>query len=162
MEFLPSKKLCHADKLSRLIPKYREPLEDTVIASLQTKEFKTSLYNKVKELPVTLKQIKQEALTYEFIRQTKTKICEKDQQTSDIFSLCDKVLLYREWVVIPTTLQRRILKDFHAGHPGITRIKSLMHSCMYRLNMDKDIKNIIKSCKDCALAAKVSPIKYNL
>ena len=36
MEFLPSKKLCHADGLSRLIPKQRETLEDTVIASLRT------------------------------------------------------------------------------------------------------------------------------
>lgn len=33
MEFLPSKKLGHADSLSRLIPKTGEPLEDSVIAS---------------------------------------------------------------------------------------------------------------------------------
>ena len=39
------------------------------------------------ELPVTLDQIKQEALNDEFIRQTKIKICEKDQQTSDIFPM---------------------------------------------------------------------------
>ena len=60
MEFLLSKKkLCHADGLSRLILKHREPLEDIVIASLRTEgEFKTTLCNTVKELPVTLDQIK--------------------------------------------------------------------------------------------------------
>ena len=80
MEFLPSKKLSHADGLSRLIPKHREPPEDTVITSLWTEgEFKTKLCNTVRELPVTLDQIKREALNDEFIRQIKTKICEKDQ-----------------------------------------------------------------------------------
>ena len=34
MEYLPSKEFGHAGGLSRLIPKYKEPLEDTVIASL--------------------------------------------------------------------------------------------------------------------------------
>ena len=35
MEFQSSKKLGHADGLSRLIPKFSEPLEDTVIAALK-------------------------------------------------------------------------------------------------------------------------------
>ena len=125
MEFLPSKKLCHTNRLSRLIPKHRELLEDTMIASLRTEgEFKITLCNTVKELSVALDQIKHD----EFIRQTKTKICEKDQQTSNIFSLYNEVLLYSERVVIPTTLQRRILKDFHAGYPGFTKMKNFMRS----------------------------------
>ena len=38
--------------------------------------------------------------------------------------ICDVVLLYRERVVIPSTHQKRILNDFHAGEPESTRIKS--------------------------------------
>ena len=133
--------------MSRLIPKHREHLKDTVIASLRIEgEFKTTLCNAVRELPVTLNQIKQEALNNEFIRQTKSKICEKDQQTSDIFSLSEELLLYSERVVIPTTSQRKIKKDFHAGHLGISRIKSLMCSYAYWLNMDKDVESAVKSC----------------
>ena len=129
-----------------------------MIASFWTEgKFKTTLCYTVKELPVTLGQIKHEVLNDEFIRQTKikTKICKRDQQTSDIFSQCDEVLLYSEQGIIPTTLQKRILKDFHAGHTGI------MYSYVYWPNMNKDIENIVKSCKGWALAAKATPIKYS-
>ena len=37
MEFLSSRKIPHTDGVSRLIPKIRESLEETVIASLTSK-----------------------------------------------------------------------------------------------------------------------------
>ena len=50
------------DGLSRLIPTSSEPLEDTVIASLQTEnELVEVMSNTVKELPVTLDEIKLKA-----------------------------------------------------------------------------------------------------
>ena len=53
MEYLPSKKFNHADGLSRLSTKYKEPLEDTVIVSFQSEgELKTTLCNTVRERPV--------------------------------------------------------------------------------------------------------------
>ena len=36
MEFLSPKEIAHADGLSRLIPKYTEPIEETTIASLSS------------------------------------------------------------------------------------------------------------------------------
>ena len=56
---------------------------------------------------------------------------------------------------------RGILKDFHAGHPGSTRMKSLMRSYIRWPNMDKYIENAVKSCKGCVLTAKAPPIKFN-
>ena len=50
------------------------------------------------------------------------------------------MLLHREHVLIPSTLQKRILKDFHAGHLGITRMKSLMCSFVYKPNIEKTLK----------------------
>ena len=61
---------------------------------------------------MTLEQIKQDSLRDEYINQIKAKIFEKDHRTTDVFSICDELLLYRERVVIPSTLQKRILKDF--------------------------------------------------
>ena len=82
----------------------------------------------------------------------KPKFVKRTNRLQVFFFLYDEVLLYSNQVVIPTTLQRRIQKDFHASYPGITRM-----ICVYWPNMDKDIENIVKSCKDCAFAAKVPP-----
>ena len=148
MVYLPLNKFGHVDWLSRLIPKYKEPLEDTVIASLQSEgELKITLCNSVRELPVTLDQIKQEALHDEYLNCIETKILENDQHTTGVFSTCDNVLLYREHVMIPLTLQKRILKDFHAGHLGSNRMKNQMCSFVYWPNIDKDFENVIKLCK---------------
>ena len=87
-EYFPLKKICHADGLSRMVARHREPLEDSVIASLRTdEEIKNILCNTIRELPMTLHEIKHEALNDEFINLTKTKITEKDQHISDSFSL---------------------------------------------------------------------------
>ena len=67
------------------------------------------MLNMIREIPVTLQEIKREAQEDEFISATKQKIADKNQQIADIFSLCDIVLLYGERVVIPKTLQKRIL-----------------------------------------------------
>ena len=71
------------------------------------------------------------------------------------------MLLYREHVVIPSTHQKRILKDFHTGHLGSTRMKSLMCNYVHWPNMDKDIENTVKSCKGYTLVAKAPPVKFN-
>ena len=160
-KYLPSRQIGHADGLSRLIPSQSEPLEDSVIASLRTdSEIKNMMLNTIRELLVTLQDIKREALEDEFISATKQKIADKNQQIADIFSLCDNVLLYGERVVIPKTLQKRILKDFHADHQGKNRMKSLMRSYVYWPKMDLDISNMVDVCKGCALAVKAPPITY--
>ena len=161
IEFLSSAKLGHADGLSRLIPKQNEPLEDTVIASLRSeKNYAQILYNTVKELPVTLKDIIREAENDSFIVEMKQKI-NSEETAAEVYSVCNEVLMYRERVVVPTTLQKKILKDFHSGHPGATRTKSLMRSYVYWRGMDTDIEDMVKTCKGCALAAKAPPIKFS-
>jgi hypothetical protein len=160
MEYVPSKKLGHADGLSRLIPKQTEPLEDMVIAAIQAEaEVKNTLCDTVRELPVTLDEIKSKAEVDEFILSTKEKI-NNNQLNEGIFSICDNVLLYSDRVVIPTTLQKRMLKEFHVGHPGISRMKSLMRSFVYWTNMDKDIEEKVRECRGCALAMKAPPTQF--
>ena len=63
IKYLPSKQISHADGLSRLVLKYSEPFEDTIIAALRTDcEIKNMIANTIKELPVTLLEIKSEAM----------------------------------------------------------------------------------------------------
>ena len=60
------------------------------------------------------------------------------------FSICDDTLMCADRIVIPRVLQKRIPKDVHLGHPGMSRMKALMRSYVYWPKMDQDIKNVIK------------------
>ena len=86
---------------------------------------------------------------------------QSDEPVAEVFSTCNEALLYRERVVIPAILQKEILKDFHTGYPGATRMKSLIRSYVYWKSMDTDIEGKVKSCKGCALAAKAPLIQFS-
>ena len=154
---------CLSVTVSRLVPKYSEPFEDTIIAALRTDcEIKNIIANTIKELPVTLLEIKSEAMNDDFITNIKQKITAKIKKVPEVFSLCDNLLLYSERVVIPKKLQNRFFRDFRAGHPGINRMKSLLRSYVCWLKMDNDIRDMIKKCKGCVLTAKAPPLLSNL
>ena len=129
IQYLSTKKIGHADGLSRLVPRTSETFEDTVIAAFRSEnEVENTLNNTIRELPVTLKEIKREAVRDNFIKKIKAKLWEKNPKIEETYSLCDNVLLYSARVEIPKTLQRRIVHDFHTGHLGINRMKNLMRS----------------------------------
>ena len=69
--------------------------------------------------------------------------------------------MYGERVVIPSVLTKKILKDFHTGHPVMCRMKALVWSYVYWPGIDKDIENMMKLCKSCSLVAKALPMKFN-
>lgn len=162
IQYLSTHKIGHADGLSRLIPKATEPLEDTVIASLRAEEeIKENLADTIRELPVSLKDIKKEAQNDAYITEIKAKLVQKDKRSQKTFSLVDNILMYGERVVIPNTLHKRILKDFHTGHPGINRMKSLMRAYVYWKGMDNDVTTMVGRCKGCILASKSPNILHN-
>ena len=69
------------------------------------------------------------------------------------FSIDEQVLLHADW------MQKKILREFHIAHPGISRIKSLMCSYMYWARVDQDIEKMVKEFRGCQLAAKAPPTK---
>lgn len=114
-----------------------------------------------------LDEIKIKAQVDTFIRENKTqvrwKLKEKNKiklKIDNIFSICNEVLMSGKRVVMPGSLQKRMFKGFHTGHPGISTINFLMHSYVYWPNMDKDIERLVKSCT-CAIAAKSPPVKFH-
>ncbi|CAH8643202.1 unnamed protein product, partial [Schistosoma guineensis] len=66
--------------------------------------------------------------------------------------------MFGDRVVIPTTLRSKVLRQFHSGHPGINRMKSIARSYAYWPNMDKQIVDFVKRCSHCQKAAK-NPLK---
>ena len=164
MEHVSSRKLGHADALSRLIPKQNGSFEETVIAALKDEDECANLVcNAIRELPVTLEEVKKEAAKDEFINKMKSriKITEKNKKGNQVspFSICENLLMYADRIVIPLVLRRKILKEFHTGHPGISRMKSLIRSFVYWPGMDKEVENCVKVCKGCQSAARDPPVK---
>lgn len=63
MQYIPSKKIAHADCLLKLILKSVELLEETMIVSLQPEnELRSIVSNIIQELPVTVHDIKMESI----------------------------------------------------------------------------------------------------
>ena len=67
--------------------------------------------------------------------------------------------MYVQRVVIPRVLRKKVLKEFHLGHPGISRMKSLMRSYTYWPKMDQDIEDLVRHCKGCQLAVKSPSVR---
>ena len=76
MEFLPSKKIPRVDGLSKLIPKITKPLEEAVIGSLSSEmDIKNVPCNTVKELLVTLEEIRFKAKFDKFVAERTSYFC---------------------------------------------------------------------------------------
>ncbi|XP_055590190.1 uncharacterized protein K02A2.6-like [Uranotaenia lowii] len=159
----------HADILSRLINNHVKPDEDFVIASIQ---LETSIFTIVDQsvefLPVTYRVIAKETEndpTLQKVRQHILKGWPENKNNinselqpfyvrRDSFSIVQRCLMYGERIVIPKTLQQRVLSQLHKGHPGIDRTRSIARNYVYWPNIDDDITNLVRACKDCASVAK--------
>ena len=154
----------HADGLSRLIPKDRDSFDETIIASLKEEnECEDLVCKTIRELPVTLAEIKKEAEKDEFITKSKHRVKNTSKNGKQIspFSICDDLLMYADRIVIPAVLRKKILREFHTGHPGISRMKTLLRGYVYWPGMDSEVEKYVQYCKGCQLAAKDPPIKTN-
>ena len=61
-------------------------------------------------------------------------------------------MLFRgQRVVIPEIQQPYVLQELHYSDLVITKIKQLALRYMYWKNIDKDIENLVHSCRSCAL-----------
>ncbi|XP_039469023.1 uncharacterized protein K02A2.6-like [Oreochromis aureus] len=58
-------------------------------------------------------------------------------------------LLWGRRVIIPLSLQTKLLKQLHAGHSGIVRMKEIARSYFWWPNMDKQIEEIAKNGSSC-------------
>ena len=52
-------------------------------------------------------------------------------------------------VIIPKSLQARILETLHENHPGMTRINAIARSYIWWSGLDKHIEEKAKSCQKC-------------
>ena len=71
----------------------------------------------------------------------------KDQLTMD-----QGCLLWGTRVIIPLSLQARLLQELHySTHLGMVKIKLLARSYVWWPRMDSNIEEIVRSCNECAV-----------
>ena len=69
----------------------------------------------------------------------------------------DDCILWGSRVVIPLPGRQRIIDELHAGHPGISRMKSLARSYVWWPGMDAELESKVKSCQQCQQNQKSPP-----
>ena len=55
-------------------------------------------------------------------------------------------VMWRIRVIIPTKLQPQVLQELHSDPPGISRPRSLARSYIWWPGLDKDVREVVKSC----------------
>lgn len=69
----------------------------------------------------------------------------------------DGCLLWGIRVIIPQTLQARILDELHAGHPDVVRMKSLARLHVWMSGLDNDIAHVVQICTPCQATRNKPP-----
>ena len=159
-----------ADGLSRLIANHQTPMEETVISNRAIeKDIRSILTDPIRNIPVTADEIRHESVKDSVIRKAMKYVQKKwpaspvQGELLDLYnrrkalSVIDSCLMFKERVVIPPSLRRRVLKQFHSNHPGTNRMKAIARGYAYWCGMDKDIEGIVKDCLKCQLVAKDPP-----
>ena len=66
--------------------------------------------------------------------------------------------MWKTRVIIPDSLQSRLLKELHCTHPGIVKMKLLARSYMWWPGLDLDVETLVKNCQACALQRNLPPV----
>ena len=60
-------------------------------------------------------------------------------------------------VVVPKKLQKQVLEELHATHPGMQRMKLVARSFVWWPQIDNDIEALTRSCQSCKRAKQGPP-----
>ncbi|XP_044170840.1 uncharacterized protein K02A2.6-like, partial [Acropora millepora] len=71
------------------------------------------------------------------------------EQVKEQLTCTDTVLLKSDRLVIPATLQERIVDIAHEGHLGIVKTKALLREKVWFPCMDKMVETKVKACLPC-------------
>ncbi|CAH8629145.1 unnamed protein product [Dicrocoelium dendriticum] len=156
-----------ADALSRLIGTQHQEPEDLVVAQIsvepQVQQVVSDIFG---ALPVTFEMVReatqhdstlQQVIDFHlngWPKRVTTPELQQFHQRKEALSVVRNCLLFSDRVVIPHILQERVLRQFHTGHPGMNRMKSLVRSYVYWPYMDSQIESLTKNCPRCASVSK--------
>ena len=161
IEYKCGKSHANADFLSRLPINGNQELEDPSTV------FQVSY---VEELPVTAADVAKEtikdttlATVYQYVMEgwphkAQEEALKPYYQRKNQLATDQGCLLWGLRVIIPPTLQAEMLNELHATHPGVVKMKALARSIVWWPNLDKDIEDVVTSCRSCAAHRSLPPV----
>ena len=152
--FKPTLTHSNADGLSRL------PLPMTEATKEAPEEVSVFNVSQVHALPVTFQQVqtatRRDPLLSKVSHYVKNgwpdqisdelKPYKNREQEIGIESGC---LMWGIRVIVPKSLQEKVLESLHENHPGITRMKAVARSYLWWSGLDAEIEEKAKSCLQC-------------
>ena len=150
-EYIKGKDNLNSDFLSRF------PLTDTIaeeepyeLIFMMTEVDKIITYEDIADStskdPV-LKELKQ-YIKSGFPNKLPDTVKEFKQFKADL-SILKNCIMYRNRVLIPSALRKKVLELFHRDHPGIVAMKSLIRALVWYPGIDKDTSDLVSSCQVC-------------
>jgi transposase InsO family protein len=139
----------------------RAPLQTTDVA-YQDEEYGVgvetiNLLTSDHTVPITMKTPKEETLKDKQLSELKREL-ENGTGNNFEYSLHQGIIMRGCRVVIPESLQKYVLRELHATHSGIVKMKALARTTCFWKNIDRDIETMCKECLPCALL-KSNPAK---
>ena len=68
-------------------------------------------------------------------------------------TMCNHLLLYNNRIIIPTSLQKEVMKRIHEGHQGIERCRMRVRSSVWWPNISSQVTDMVKKSPKCAKMA---------
>ena len=69
----------------------------------------------------------------------------------------DGCIMWGNRIVIHLPAQTQVLDELHAGHPGVSRMKTLTQMFVWWPGLGGDIEERVKCCRDCQTNRFASP-----
>lgn len=66
-------------------------------------------------------------------------------------------LIYKYRIMVPLTLQKRVLDELHQGHLGVNKMKNLARNYVYWPNLDRDLEQLCRACEACRAVRDAPP-----
>lgn len=131
----------------------------------QYRDYVQDIIDHARPIAVSLKDIEEHSKTDIGIQKVKQGVFNKKWDDAvkgyKLFEneLCffGDILLRGTKIVIPTQLRRLVLDAAHEGHPGMVAMKLRLRAKVWWPNYDKDVENLVRSCKGCTLVSAPNP-----
>ena len=162
IQFKPTQSHCNADGLSRL----PLPVQDH-----DAKAEAVSIFNvaQIQFLPVTFQQVQTATRRDPILTKITTYVnsgwptkvpdeLKPYQLRQQEIGAQNGCLMWGIRVIVPKSLQQRLLECLHENHPGITRMKAVARSYVWWNGIDKDIESQAKACLQCQEQKSKPPV----